>query len=316
MKRIEMLPPGPLIVIPEFMRDSYDTAKDQQLADEIRASKDGVELPLLILRDEEGDFIIKGTRRKFGAMKIGTPKVPCIVRTLPPGRDRVEFMTKLRMVANKWQDLTPTQRAKLIKWVQDNLGMSKEDIRQELNLRSTDTIGNWLQPLQFIEPVRAALDKGIIKPHAARIFVGLNERGQEYLLEHHVKELAGSEGKGELHKRLRATYPPSKHPEFYVDPEDAQRRLAVKQSRTRKRRQNAPASVDEKKLMLASVEMKDSEMEDNKRDIKRFNARRDAACVLVGASVNDEKRKAYVEKVHGETMVIELEMWAKAHLAD
>lgn len=312
--QIEQLPLSLLTVPKQFERESYDTRQDKTLAEAIKKNLRVITQPLVVVRHGDDLLIVKGTRRYYIAKTLGIPKVPCVVKPLPPGIGVGEYMEKLRFVLDTHrQDLTPMQRAELVQKIKDEWKFSNADVAKYLGITS-DTITNWTAILEYAPEIQQNIEMGNLTLHAARVFAGMTFTGQRHIVAKHWPELVGQEGKGEIHKRLRALYPPDKHPGFYLNAADAARRLKVQQTSTRRR----PArnyTPDERSRILSSVDTQESQLRDNNEEIKKLKALFAAAAPLVASALRHPKRRAIIQRKF-PTMVSELEAFAKVYCAE
>lgn len=297
-----------LVVPPEFERETSNTTEDEQLAESIR--QNGVQQPLIIARDGDIYAVIKGTRRLAIAKFLNIPKVPCVVLAVPDGEDPKSYMRKIRFIADeKRQDLLPTQRAELIRTIQESHKMKPSQLAKSLGI-TPDTLGNYLDVLKYIPAARNAIDAGHIKMHRARAFKGMTPQGQEMILRKHWKDLTESGRSTQLHERLREMYPPAKHPHLYLNPERTAELIARPQQ-TRKRRVTKNYSADEKKSLIADVKLQEREVAAGQVELKLLK-RACMACGTVVAAILRDSTLHDVADVPPETLE-ELKAFSEAY---
>lgn len=301
-----LLPTKSLVVPPEFLRETTHSTEDDQLLDSIK--KGGVQQPLIVLRFGDGYRVIKGTRRLAAALTLGIPKVPCVVEEVPEGQDPLAYARRIRFITDEHrQDLLPSQRAEIIERLKADMKFTNEDVAAYLGV-VPDTVTNWTAPLRYIPEVRDVIDDGRLTMRAARVFVGLTEKGQRHILREHLKELTG-EGTGMVHKKLRKLYSPAAHPEFYRDKEKAVARLTRTQPKNRAPRSY---SADEKRQLLNNVELKENELLDGKEEAKALREEIEAAIPIIAAIQRNRSLREYVAQKYPD-MVDELKAFEDAY---
>lgn len=305
---VTLLPVTALEVPAEFQRETPSATEDTQLADSIR--KGGVQQPLIVLPHGDRYRVVKGTRRLAAALLLGIPKVPCVIDRVPEGEDPIAYARRVRFITDEHrQDLMPSQKAEIIERLKKDMGFTNTDVAAYLGV-VPDTVTNWTAPLRYIPQVREAIDSGGLTMRAARVFVGLSEKGQRHILREHLTELTGETGKNMVHRVLRKRYSPASHPDFYRDSQKSE--AAIRKAQPKNRAQRS-YSADEKRSLLGSVEMKEGELLDGKEEAKTLRNRIDAAIPIVGAIQRNKAMREYVAK-HYPNMMDELKAFADSYL--
>src|SRR5437879_13917861 len=110
---------------------------------------------------------------------------PCVIDEVPRGVAPKDYRDRMRFILYEHrQDLVPTQRATLIKMLKKNFDMTNRQVGEYLGVDPV-TISNWLMIASYIPEVARAVDEEVITQHAARIFDGMTNTGQEKLRQAH-----------------------------------------------------------------------------------------------------------------------------------
>lgn len=297
----------------EFHKRPTYKAEDASLEKSIR--KGGIEQPLVVVRDGENLIVADGGRRLLLAKALHIPKVPAVIHDLPTGEDAQTYALKLRFIVDEHrQDLLPSQRAQLLQTIKDTRGFGNKELADYLGVAS-ESIRNWLSPLSYCKEVIAVLDSGRITMNGARVFEGMTEHGQKWILDHHMDELTGEATKEGLPTKLRKQYPPEKNKNFYTNPDVTRRNLEIAKDRRGKQRvawrtRIANSPTLEKKTLLNSVELKTVEITENKDELKELKADIEAAVPLVAAIQRNKALRALVP----DGMMEELEAFARVYV--
>lgn len=305
---VTLLPVTALDVPEEFLRETPSATEDAQLMDSIR--KGGVQQPLIVLPKGDRYWVVKGTRRLTAALSLGLPKVPCVIEHVPEGENPMAYARRVRFITDEHrQDLLPSQKAEIIERLKKDMGFTNADVATYLGVVA-DTVTNWMAPLRYIPEVRESIDSGALTMRAARVFVGMSEKGQRHILREHLPELTGETGKNMVHRTLRKRYSPAANPDFYRDSQKSE--AAIRKAQPKNRAQRS-YSTDEKRALLSSVELKEGELRDGKEEAKVLRARIDAAIPIVGAIQRNKAMREYVAKNY-PNMMDELKAFADAYL--
>lgn len=286
--------------------------EDKALRNSIKAG--GVQQPLTLLRVGDDLRVVKGGRRLRMAKELGLPKVPCTIEEAPKGEDPELYAVKLRFqLDHHRQDLLPLVRAQMLEELRTKHGLTVSQIADYLGI-VPESVRNWLDPLTYIEEVQHLLNVGTINLNGARVFVGLTEHGQRWILKHHLDELTGAGGKDGLAQKLRKQYPPAKFPQFYVNPKATERNLELaKNRRVAVRSRVANTSAADKKKLLNTVEMKQAQIDQNKEDLKEMKEGIRAAVPIVSAIVRNKKLQEAIPEQYREEMMEEFRRFAEEH---
>ena len=140
-----------------------------ELAASIR--EHGILQPLMVTYDPDTNqyILIAGERRLRAAHMVGLQSVPVLVRQITE-RERLE----LALIENiQRADLTPLDLAEAYRQLQDEFGLSHEEISVRVG-KSREAVTNTLRLLKLPEAVRQALSVGQISEGHARALLGLN----------------------------------------------------------------------------------------------------------------------------------------------
>lgn len=278
------------VIVLEFVERPINKVADDRDTQSIRAG--GIQQPSVMVRHEDKLYLADGLRRLRIARHLEIPKVPAIVLPLPADRELHEYVRELRLVLDmQKQDLAPSQKAELVETLKRNFNMTHRQVAAYLGI-APDSVTNWLSVRHYIAPVVKALDAGQLTAQAARVFDGLTEAGQKTIWKSHGDELMQSSG-GELHKVLRRQYSPESHPEFYRDPELISSRLGRKGG-ARKARSRTPITSSEKRRLMQSLEMRETEMRVSTEELRELTAEINASIPICAAILRNEKLLALV----------------------
>jgi ParB/RepB/Spo0J family partition protein len=271
------------ITVPNYVERDYDKVKDDQLRQSIENST--IHDPLLVIENAGELLLIDGLRRLRVAKSLGMPKVPVGLDEGQPGGDIERYIRKTRfLIDHHRQNLTPTQKADMITFCKETYGMTHAQVAQFLGI-SADTVTNYLAARNYIPEVQAAVDRGLITMHAARVFDGLSEEGQQKIWKAHASELQKEAGSA-IHHRLRREYSPTKYPSFYRNPESTKGRM----NRTGKRQAKKRPSITpaEKQRLMSSFEMKEIELKTGQEELDQMKREIKAAIPPLASIMRNE----------------------------
>lgn len=295
------------IEVPEDVERSHDKVADDLLRKSIEQG--GVQQPLVVVPGDGNKYLlVDGLRRLRAARALGIGKVPAVVDTVPKGLTAEEYRRRLRFILDEHrQDLLPSQKAELIETLKKMFSMNHKQVSAYLGI-DQDSVTNWLAVKNYIPEVVTALDTTRLTMRAARTFDGMSEEGQQKVWQAHGKELMEGSG-SKLHKSVRAQYPPTEFPSYYREPEMMAQRLARKQGK-RKSKARTIIPPDEKKRLMQSLDVKETELRDGQEELKQMKAEINAATPIVAAIFRNEKFLAQVP----EEMREELERFAEIYV--
>lgn len=296
------------LALSPFLERPPSIAEDLTLERSIRDT--GVRQPLVAVQIGDNLQVADGGRRLIAAKKLGIPKLRVAIYELPEGEDARLYPLKLRFILDQHrQDLLPSQRAELLAKIKAAHGFGNTEMAAYLGV-APESIRNWLSPNSYIKEIRDLLDSFTITMNAARIFEGMSEHGQRYILKHHLAEMTGPGGKDGLATKLRKQYPPLKNRNMYTDPEGTERNLGIaKQRRGAVRSRVANTTTEEKKRLLSSVEIKEAEIASLDEDIAEMDRDINAAMPIVAAIFRNKSLRALVP----DSILEELERFHEAY---
>jgi len=147
---------------PHQPRRAFPEAELEELAASIR--EHGVLQPLLVRPVDGGYEIVSGERRLRAAKMAGLSEVPAI---LVDPDDRAGSLT-IALVENvQREDLTCIDLARAYKRLQDEFGRTQEEIAAVVG-KSRPHVANTLRLLELSDPIKDALQEGIITAGHAR----------------------------------------------------------------------------------------------------------------------------------------------------
>ena len=163
------IPIAQIIPNPRQPRGEMNSEALAELAASIR--EHGILQPLMVTYDPDTNqyILIAGERRLRAAHMVGLQSVPVLVRQITE-RERLE----LALIENiQRADLTPLDLAEAYRQLQDEFGLSHEEISVRVG-KSREAVTNTLRLLKLPEAVRQALSVGQISEGHARALLGLN----------------------------------------------------------------------------------------------------------------------------------------------
>lgn len=168
---------------PNQPRYFFDGENLKDLAESIR--EHGVVQPIIVTKLSDGKYeLIAGERRLRASKLIGNKDIPAIVRE---AGNQEKF--ELAIIENvQRHDLNPIEEAKAYKRLNEEFGLTQEDISKKLG-KNRVTIANTIRLLELpVEIQRGIIEKKITEGHA-RAILGLdNPEKQRALYELILKE--------------------------------------------------------------------------------------------------------------------------------
>ncbi|HNZ13426.1 MAG TPA: ParB/RepB/Spo0J family partition protein, partial [Anaerolineaceae bacterium] len=149
------IPIAQIIPNPRQPRGEMNSEALAELAASIR--EHGILQPLMVTYDPDTNqyILIAGERRLRAAHMVGLQSVPVLVRQITE-RERLE----LALIENiQRADLTPLDLAEAYRQLQDEFGLSHEEISVRVG-KSREAVTNTLRLLKLPEAVRQALSVG------------------------------------------------------------------------------------------------------------------------------------------------------------
>jgi len=287
------------ITIPEFVERTDSKVRDDLLRKSIEQG--GIQQPLVLVPYGDSLLLAKGRRRLLIARALGHATVPAVLEPAPDGVDPETHARRLRFVLTfHRQDLVPSQKGEIVHTLKERFGMTNAAVAAYLGI-APDSVTNWLSVKHYIPAVVAAMDANALTMNAARVFDGMTEEGQRDVWKKHGKQLLTGDAFA-MHRELRAKYPPDLFPRYYRQPELIAQRLATarKQGRRKSTKRRGITSA-EKRRLLNSVDLRETELRDGKEELKRLKAEIQAAIVPIGAILrNDELLARLPEEIREE----------------
>ena len=155
------LPLDSLVPNPFQPRRHFDQQALAELAQSIKA--DGIIQPLVVRRSGERYELIAGERRWRAARMAGLKNVPVYVQETPDER-----MLEVALIENiQREDLNPMETASAFQRLNDELGMSHEEIGQRTG-KDRATVSNFIRLLQLPDPVQRMIAQKKLSPGHAR----------------------------------------------------------------------------------------------------------------------------------------------------
>ncbi len=141
-----------------------------QIADSIR--EHGVIQPLIITKkkNDEGYYLIAGERRLRASQLAGLKTIPVVIKDSSP-----QEMLEIAIVENvQRKDLNPMEEASAYKQMQDEFGLSHEEIAKKVGL-SRVAITNKMRLLTIPEQVKEEILNNKITEGHARALLGIKD---------------------------------------------------------------------------------------------------------------------------------------------
>ncbi|MBP5204255.1 ParB/RepB/Spo0J family partition protein [bacterium] len=141
-----------------------------EIADSIRAH--GVIQPLIITRKKGGDgyYLVAGERRLRASKLAGLKVVPVVVQDSSP-----QDMLEIALIENiQRKDLNPLEEANAYKQMQDEFGMTQDDIAEKVGL-SRVSITNKVRLLSLPDPIKEEVLNDKLSEGHARALLGIKD---------------------------------------------------------------------------------------------------------------------------------------------
>ncbi len=158
-----LLQPNPLqprgTITPGSITDLVDSVREH-----------GILEPLLVAKTPAGYQIISGERRWQAARVLGLPKVPAIIKEADSRQ-----MLQLALVENvQRKELNPLERARALKRLRDELGLSWSAIGEKIS-KSVAYVINSAKLLELPDALKDGLLSGLITEGHARALGGIQD---------------------------------------------------------------------------------------------------------------------------------------------
>jgi ParB family transcriptional regulator, chromosome partitioning protein len=153
---------------PRQPRQSFEDEALEALARSIREV--GVLQPIVVRRLNGGYELVAGERRLRAARLAGLATVPAIIRTT----DDTESLREALIENIHRQDLSPLEQASAFQELQDDLGVTQEELAQRLG-HSRSHVANTIRLLQLPPEVQTLVAEGSLTAGHARALLSLEE---------------------------------------------------------------------------------------------------------------------------------------------
>ena len=156
-------------------RSHVDNARLQELAQSIRAN--GIIQPIVVRRVGDHFQIIAGERRWRAAKVAGLPRVPIVVRDVPPGKE--QSLLEMALIENiQREDLNPIEEALAYRRLVDEFHLRQEDIASAVG-KDRASVANVLRLLKLPDEVRAEVASGRLSMGHARALLSLADEADQ-----------------------------------------------------------------------------------------------------------------------------------------
>lgn len=213
-ERVLDVPIESITANPHQPRKHFDPDELKELAESI--AEHGIIQPLVLTRDESGQYtLIAGERRLKAAKIAGLERVPILVREASE-QERLE----VALIENVQRtDLDPLETASAYHQLAQEFGLSHEEIGRRVG-KNRSTVTNTLRLLDLPEEAKEALNRGEITSGHARALLSLpNTASQTAALESILSRELNVRQTEELVKKLKGQKPPRKDPKPVLSPE-------------------------------------------------------------------------------------------------
>ena len=163
-------------------RQPRQTFGDEALEALARSIREvGVLQPIVVRRVEEGYELVAGERRLRAARMAGLATVPAILRT----SDDTEALREALIENIHRQDLAPLEQASAFQELQDELGVTQEDLAKRLG-HSRPHVANTIRLLNLPAEVQGLLGEGAITAAHGRALLALDDPEGQASLAHRI----------------------------------------------------------------------------------------------------------------------------------
>lgn len=154
---------------PRQPREGFEEVALEALARSIQEV--GVLQPIVVRRLNGGYELVAGERRLRAAKLAGLATIPAVIRTT----DEAESLREALIENIHRQDLAPLEQAAAFQELQEDLGVSQEELAKRLG-HSRPYIANTIRLLQLPGEVQRLLADGGIAAGHARALLGLDDQ--------------------------------------------------------------------------------------------------------------------------------------------
>jgi len=156
-------------------RGSIDDARLQDLAESIKSN--GVIQPIVVRSVGDRFQIIAGERRWRAAKLAGLPRVPIVVRDVPPGQERA--LLEMALIENiQREDLNPIEEALAYRRLADEFRLTQEAIATAVG-KDRASVANYVRLLKLPDEVRSEAASGRLSMGHARALLSLGNEADQ-----------------------------------------------------------------------------------------------------------------------------------------
>jgi ParB/RepB/Spo0J family partition protein len=272
-------------VLPWVERAAHRDDKDLEAS----IQKGGVQHPLVVVYEDGRCLLVKGSRRLRIGKRLGLPRFRCVVETLPRGMTAEQYISEVRLLlVEHRQGLPPSVEAGFLQTLKERFSFNNLQLSRYRGVEP-DTITAYLHINSYIQPVKDALDAEQLTMQSAEVFQGMTELGQSMIWKKHGKDLMQSKLNSD---ELRRMYRPNVYPAWYVAPEKEEARLERPGKNGKKRRTRVTYNPDERKRLMASVDVKQLILEEMQAEANELIERRKRALKIAPKLLRKRKLRA------------------------
>jgi ParB family chromosome partitioning protein len=162
------VPVGAIAPNPRQPREGFDEGSLAALASSIREV--GVLQPVVVRRRDRGYELVAGERRLRAARLAGLATVPAVIRET----DESESLREALIENIHRQDLAPLEMAAAFQELQDDLGVSQDELAERLGY-SRPHVANTIRLLQLPAEVQKLVAEGSLSAGHARALLALED---------------------------------------------------------------------------------------------------------------------------------------------
>lgn len=169
----------PVNAVAPNRRQPRQTFGDEALEALARSIREvGVLQPIVVRKgDDQGYELVAGERRLRAARMAGLATIPAILRTT----DDTESLREALIENIHRQDLAPLEQASAFQELQDELGVTQEDLARRLG-HSRPHIANTIRLLNLPSEVQGLLGDGVITAAHGRALLSLDDASAQVAL--------------------------------------------------------------------------------------------------------------------------------------
>ena len=162
-------------------RKNFDQEALEELAGSIKEY--GLIQPIVVTKKDDYYSIVAGERRWRASKIAGLTEIPAIIR-----EDDEKVNAEISLIENmQREDLNPIEKAKGIKTLMDNYGMSQEEVAKKLG-KARSTIANWARVLNLDPRVLEMVREGKITEGHCKALLAITDPDKQYQAAIHMLE--------------------------------------------------------------------------------------------------------------------------------